>query len=240
VTILDPVIPSRRRVAVIGHRGSRATHPENTIEAFEHARLAGADAVETDVTPSRDGILVVTHDPLRLDYAQLPPGTPRIEQVVEYARKNSLFFDVEAKAYTSSPIHGEVYARALAAALAPLAGRVAVRSFSHRLLRLFHEIAPEIPLITLTRRSAIRWVRMSRRTHARAISPHQWLVTPAEVRRAHKAGLAVYPWEVNRERDWRRMLRAGVDGIITDDPAALIAFLDGAATLTQAIADAEP
>jgi glycerophosphoryl diester phosphodiesterase len=50
----------------------------------------------------------------------------------------------------------------------------------------------------------------------------------------------VYPWTVNRERDWRRMLRAGVDGIITDDPAALIAFLDGAATLTQAIADAEP
>jgi len=36
----------------------------------------------------------------------------------------------------------------------------------------------------------------------------------------------VVPWTANRPADWRRLVRAGVDGIITDDPAGLIAFLE--------------
>jgi glycerophosphoryl diester phosphodiesterase len=211
---------------VIGHRGSRATHPENTIAGFEHAVRVGADAIELDVTPAQDGVLAVTHDPVYTDFGQLPAGTPRIEDVVEYAQSNSIFFDVEAKYYSSAPLGREEYARALMAALAPLAGRVALRSFSHRLLRIAHEIAPEIPKIALTKRWAVRWPEICRRTHSRAISPQYWLVTPGEVRRAQRAGLAVYTWTVNREQDWRRMLRIGVDGIITDDPQSLIRFLD--------------
>lgn len=228
VTIVDPVIPSRRRVAVIGHRGSRATHPENTIAAFQYALEIGADAVELDVTPSRDGVLAVQHDPALTDFVQLPAGTPRFEEVVEFARGNSLFLDVEAKSYRSSPIRFDEYARMLVPALAPLRGRVALRSFHHRLLRGVHALAPDLPLIALTQRSAVRWVQLCRRTGASAVSPHHWLVTPGEVRRAHAHGIAVYTWTVNRERDWRRVLRAGVDGIITDDPAALISFLDSA------------
>ena len=234
VTIVAPVIPSRRRVAVIGHRGSCATHPENTIAAFQHALDAGADAVELDVTLSRDGVLAVSHNRVLCDFARMPAGTPGIEQVIEFARGNSLFFDVEAKWYLPSPMRGEEFVRLLLAAIAPLAGRVAVRSFHHRLLRIAHDVAPEIPLIALTRRSAIRWVHMAKRTGARAISPHQWLITPGEVRRAHRAGLPVYAWTVNREEDWRRMVRLGVDGIITDDPGALVAFLDREAAVTRA------
>jgi glycerophosphoryl diester phosphodiesterase len=226
-------------VAVIGHRGSCATHPENTIDAFQHALDAGADAVELDVTLSRDGLLAVSHDPIRCDFARIPKGAPSIEQVVEFARGNSLFFDVEAKWYLPSPMHGKEYARLFMAAVAPLAGRVAVRSFHHRLLRFAHEIAPEIPLIALTRRSAIRWVPIAKKARARAISPHHWLITPGEVRRAHKAGLPVYAWTVNREEEWRRMLRLGVDGIITDDPAALAAFLDRDPVVSPAIEDAK-
>lgn len=237
MTIVDPVIPSRRRVAVIGHRGSFATHPENTIAAFQHAFDVGADAVELDVTLSRDGVLAVSHNRVLFDFAQLPPGVPRIEQVVEFASGNSLFFDVEAKWYLPSPMRGEEFARRVMAAVAPLAGRVAVRSFHHRLLRLAHEVAPEIPLIALTRRSAIRWVQIAKWARARAISPHQWLITPGEVRRAHKAGLPVYAWTVNREQDWRRMVRLGVDGVITDDPAALVEFLDREESLTPTTGD---
>ena len=234
VTIVAPVIPSRRDVAVIGHRGSCATHPENTIGGFQHALDAGADAVELDVTLSRDGVLAVSHNRVVCDFARVPAGTPSLEEVIEFATGNSLFLDVEAKWYLPSPLRGEEFMRFLMAALAPLAGRVAVRSFHYRLLRMAHDIAPEIPFIALTRRSAIRWVHMAKRARARAISPHQWLITPGEVRRAHKAGLPVYAWTVNREEDWRRMVRLGVDGIITDDPAALVAFLDQAAAVTRA------
>jgi glycerophosphoryl diester phosphodiesterase len=48
--------------AIVAHRGASVSHPENTLEAFEAAVAAGADAVELDVRPTRDGVLVVLHD----------------------------------------------------------------------------------------------------------------------------------------------------------------------------------
>jgi glycerophosphoryl diester phosphodiesterase len=47
---------------VVGHRGSAATHPENTLPSFQAAIDAGADAVELDVRVSADGVAVVMHD----------------------------------------------------------------------------------------------------------------------------------------------------------------------------------
>ncbi len=48
--------------AVVGHRGASATHPENTLEAFEAAIAAGAQAVELDIRLSADGVPIVFHD----------------------------------------------------------------------------------------------------------------------------------------------------------------------------------
>jgi glycerophosphoryl diester phosphodiesterase len=46
----------------IGHRGSAATHPENTIPSFKAAADAGARYFELDVHMTRDGEVVVSHD----------------------------------------------------------------------------------------------------------------------------------------------------------------------------------
>jgi glycerophosphoryl diester phosphodiesterase len=35
----------------------------------------------------------------------------------------------------------------------------------------------------------------------------------------------VIPWTANTEQEWSALIAAGVDGIITDDPASLIACL---------------
>ena len=48
---------------VIAHRGLALAHPENTLPAFEAAISAGADILETDVHVSRDGQVVIAHDP---------------------------------------------------------------------------------------------------------------------------------------------------------------------------------
>ena len=37
--------------------------PENTLEAFRRAVSAGAHALETDLRLSRDGVVVLMHDP---------------------------------------------------------------------------------------------------------------------------------------------------------------------------------
>jgi glycerophosphoryl diester phosphodiesterase len=48
---------------VVAHRGNRAHAPENTLEAFRQGVVAGADAIEFDVRATRDGEVVVMHDP---------------------------------------------------------------------------------------------------------------------------------------------------------------------------------
>ena len=40
----------------------------------------------------------------------------------------------------------------------------------------------------------------------------------APLAEAHELGLRVVPWTVNRQEDMRRLIRWGVDGLITDRP----------------------
>lgn len=47
---------------MFGHRGARATAPENTVPAFDRAIEIGADGLEFDVRLSRDGVAMVFHD----------------------------------------------------------------------------------------------------------------------------------------------------------------------------------
>ena len=46
-----------------GHRGARGLAPENTLPAFERALAIGVTTLELDVAITRDGVLVISHDP---------------------------------------------------------------------------------------------------------------------------------------------------------------------------------
>jgi len=68
-------------------------------------------------------------------------------------------------------------------------------------------------------------VKIGRESGAGIISPLQTFVTVDQVRAAHAAGLQVLPWTANEPADWDRLIAAGVDSILTDYPAELIAYL---------------
>jgi glycerophosphoryl diester phosphodiesterase len=46
-----------------GHRGARGLAPENTLAAFRRALFIGVTTLETDLAVTRDGVLVLSHDP---------------------------------------------------------------------------------------------------------------------------------------------------------------------------------
>lgn len=46
-----------------GHRGARGLAPENTLAAFRTALAVGVSTLELDTHVTRDGVVVVTHDP---------------------------------------------------------------------------------------------------------------------------------------------------------------------------------
>ncbi len=58
-----------------GHRGARGLAPENTLAAFRKAQEIGVTTLETDLAVTKDGVLVIAHDPyLNPDIVRGPDG----------------------------------------------------------------------------------------------------------------------------------------------------------------------
>ncbi len=213
-------------MGVIGHRGSRATHPENTLAAFRQAIRCGADAAELDVVVTRDGKLAVTHDPVDVAFRELPPSVPELSEVLGLAAGNGLVFDIEMKECGELTPSRAEYAELVVSRVdaAGLRGRVMVRSFRHDFLRAVRKIRPGLPLAALVANEPRDWVDVCREAEAGCISPRFESVSAEAVARAHGLGIAVIPWTVNEPREWSEQIAAGVDAMVTDDPAALVQF----------------
>jgi glycerophosphoryl diester phosphodiesterase len=63
------------------------------------------------------------------------------------------------------------------------------------------------------------------RAGARQLAARGDLVTSALVDKAHRAGLQVVAWTINELEQMRRLISAGVDGIMTDYPDRLVNVL---------------
>jgi glycerophosphoryl diester phosphodiesterase len=106
-----------------------------------------------------------------------------------------------------------------------LESRVILESFDFRTLVAMKKLEPRIQLSALCMGPGLDFVKIGRESGAGIISPLQTFVTVDQVRAAHAAGLQVLPWTANEPADWDRLIAAGVDSILTDYPAELIAYL---------------
>jgi glycerophosphoryl diester phosphodiesterase len=199
--------------------------PENTLAAFDYAIQYGADALELDVVVTHDGELAVSHDPI-----WERGETPTLDEVFGLAHCGGFSYDVEIKTWSGPPPcppPHEFASRVLERIRAHhLESRVTVMSFDYRVLVAMREIGSEISLSALTETDPRSFPEIAgEAAAAEIVAPHFLLVTPEKVAAAHAAGIRVVPWTVNEPPDWDRMIAAEVDGIITDDPAALVAHL---------------
>lgn len=261
--------PAVSRIEVHGHRGARAVRPENTLPAFQYAIAQGADVLELDMAVTKDGVLVVSHDPIleppvcsgpvpkaviheltleevrqwdcgRVQNPAFPtqqtvPGAkmPTLDEVFALASKGNFKFNIETKIF---PNHPELtpppdeFVRLVLAQIRKhhLESRVILQSFDFRTLHEMKKQAPEIKLSALYYGTPKSFVEICKEAGADMISPEHRLVTGEEVAAAHAAGFPVVPWTADTPADWDRLIAAGVDAIITDDPAALIAHLKNA------------
>lgn len=103
--------------------------------------------------------------------------------------------------------------------------RSVVQSFDHATLLAVKARAPKARLSMLISDNRPPLVPVAKAIGAEVISPYHLWITKADVDALHRAGVRVIPWTANDPKAWTRLLGLGVDGIITDDPAALIAFL---------------
>jgi glycerophosphoryl diester phosphodiesterase len=218
---------------VHGHRGARAVFPENTLPGFQYAISAGADFVELDVAITADDIPVLSHDPIlpsgdtirALPFDALRQAHPSIPTLDEVLALEGIGFNVEMKSYPEHPEFTPAPARCAELLLAAihrrqLESRVIVESFDFRILTEMKRQAPEIRLAALLETAPLEVP-----PEAQILAPEYHLLTPDAIAAAHARGIEVIPWTVNEPAGWQRLAQAGVDGIITDDPAALIEWL---------------
>ena len=163
---------------------------------------------------------------------QTVPGTriPTLDEVFVLASKGTFRFNIETKI---DPRHQELapapedFVQKVLAVIRKhkLEKRIILQSFDFRTLHAMKKLAPEIELSALISGPVKSYVEVAKESGAQIISPEFHSVTPELVKAAHEAKLQVVAWTANQPAEWDLLLAAGVDAIISDDPAGLIAHL---------------
>jgi glycerophosphoryl diester phosphodiesterase len=154
---------------------------------------------------------------------------PALDEVFDLARGNSVQFNVETKIFADRPEltpDPETFTQLIWDLMRKhkLEHRVILQSFDPRTLCVMKRLERSIPRAALFEEQR-DWNEVAREFEATLFGPEYPLVTAERVAHAHAAGMNVVPWTVNEPEDWQKMADAGVDAIITDDPAALIGWL---------------
>lgn len=164
---------------------------------------------------------------------QMPvPGArvPSLDQVFDLAGRGRFLFNIEVKSFPDRPRLSpppEPFAELVFQAIRRhgLEERTLVQSFDFRILHAMRRLAPGIGVGALYAGRPRSFAAIAGRAGAGIVAPYHRLASARRVRAAHLAGLEVVVWTANHPRDWRRLIAAQVDGIITDNPAALLAYL---------------
>ncbi len=104
---------------------------------------------------------------------------------------------------------------------------VRVMSFSQLSLRRIRQLAPSLGTVLLMQRVPVRFRdgSLPRGVHTAGPNIEILRAHPRYVERAHQFGNRVHVWTVNRPTDVELCLSLGVDALITDRPAEVLARL---------------
>lgn len=243
----------KRLPQAIAHRGYKAKFPENTMGAFKGAVEVGADAIETDVHLSKDGVVVLSHDkdlkrcfgrPEKLidcDYEFLGKlktlkepheSMPRLIDLLEYLAQPGLE-DIWVMLDIKLDNDAEDVMRLIASTIRsvrpsptrPWSSRIVLGCWAAKYLPLCSNYLPGFPISHI----GFSILYASHFFSVPNVSFNMLqgvLMTPwgrAFIRKAHCDKRPVFAWTVNEERRMRWDIRNGLDGVITDDPKL---FLD--------------
>ena len=233
-------MPPVRRPLLLGHRGARVSGiPENTFAAFDLCLEKGCDGFEFDVRCTRDGRLIICHDPdffgstvAAATYAELQQnwdraGIPKLlyqrragvsEDVVDVicledvlARYPEAFLDIELK------VRGMANAVTTALKQNPPRRGFVVSSFLPQALFELQSTGIPLGVICDKKEELARWPTLP----VEFVIPHYKLLSQKLLEELHAAGKKVFVWTVNDPRDMTRFAGWGVDAIISDNPEIL-------------------
>jgi len=212
-------------VEIIAHRGVPRQEPENSLPGFELAVRQKVHAIELDVHVTKDGVVVVHHDPnirhgplinsLTLTELHRYPLAPAVEIPTLAA-----VLDRMAKAAPPPVVYVEVKAEGIEEAVVEVLdyARVptAVHAFDHRIAARVTSIRPSIPTGILLDSYLIDPGGALQNAGARDYWVQWAFIDRDLVRLVHDAGGRVIAWTVNERADFAALDALGVDAICSD------------------------
>jgi len=238
-----------RSPLIIAHRGASGHAPENTLAAFEQAVQLGAGFIETDLHLTQDARFVAIHDKtlerttngrgavrehtlaqlrqldagMWFDRQFMDERIPTLEEILAFARQHDVVLYLELK-YDSA--WGMQHALVGALESSQNAARTIVISFDAATLASIRKLDAAIMVGLLVEDATGDPVKAALEVGARQLCPRANMVTPELVEQAHRADLHVITWTVNSVDEMRRVIEAGVDGVMTDVPDRLRAVVE--------------
>ena len=237
---------------MIAHRGDSAHRPENTLAALAGALELGVSAVEIDVQLTRDGHVVVMHDPTldrttsgrgdvraltlaevravsagypsRFGDAYRGEHVPTLAEVLSLMRDRArTMIEIKKESVTDDATGGiEAHTVAEVRRLG-MADTVALISFDQRAILRLRELAPEISRGRIFGRTTPDQVLAeAQASGSEVVLPHKSQLSDELVSRAKAAGIAIATWVVDEPEELKQLVRFDLYGIGSNRPGVLL------------------
>lgn len=226
------------KVAIVAHRGywqcEAGGMARNSIASLTAAQDNGFWGSETDVTMTKDGVVLIHHDPTidgkkieknlyaDLKYKVLENGesVPTIEEYLQKVKDSKTVLVLEIKKHSTPEIENACVERCINAIKeADLWNpkRIAFISFSENICRTLAARAPEFAVQYLAKDLSPEYLQIL------GIDEVDWNYRflnkkPEWLKDAQKRGMTVNVWTVNEKEDIKAMVNKGVNMITTDNP----------------------
>jgi glycerophosphoryl diester phosphodiesterase len=226
---------NKKPFGIVGHRGARGVKPENTISAIEYGIQAGVDIVEVDVRRTKDGKLILLHDPdfKRFTGKAIKPSDVELSFIKENIRiegepvatleealevvngKVGMFIEIKEPITTDDILASVLRYRMLES--------VAIISFYDTALTTAKKLLPSITAGLIYMKPPGR-IFDAKKLGADFVLPYYKIATAKANYTAHKLGLPVVVWTINDEETAKEMLERKADAMATDFPDLLVEF----------------
>ncbi|MBX9914446.1 MAG: glycerophosphodiester phosphodiesterase [Pseudomonadaceae bacterium] len=234
---------------IYGHRGAKGEAPENTLASFQQCLAHGVTRCELDLYLSRDGELMVIHDPslkrttgrrgkvslhsaadLSTYDARLggpgwpqPCPIPRLEELFQHCAFEH--WQLEVKSASRVKAANTVLAIRELAERYGLLDKITITSSSREVLRAGQRLVPQIARGLVAEYAWLDPLKVAKHYGCSLLALNWTLCSPERLQKAQKQGLHVSVWTVNEPALMLRLADFGVDSLITDFPGLATATL---------------
>lgn len=225
-------------VSIASHRGDFLNAPENSMSSIRSALDKGVDAIEIDVTMTKDGIVILNHDldlqrtagiPKRIadmtyaEIAQIDIGhldtdtfigekMPTLNEVLEEIKKENVQLIIDIK-----PPDERIELAVKTVELVEMHNMeesAYIQSFDYQVLQEIRKKNADIKIGQILFLAAGDLSNLD----VDFYTIRQSMLTERFVKRAKEQNREVWVWTVNSERNMKEVLKYRIDGIITDYP----------------------